>query len=229
MHSNEKNLRDALIRLAAQKPELRNKLLPILKKAISIVPKNIEILNDASNMVMLRTNSSITITDLRNAGKRGKNCDTLVLYNLDYGEYDQLALERALEEVIKMPNFDMAAYELQKFNNIQTNQHARYYGKFQLTSQKGVAVAPATFGPIVIDTPNFSLKSDFTDFVIRDKEDKYNLPVCIPALKGGKNSIKQFYRWVTDNRAVIEKLKFEDLTRAMSDAGIKYHQYCSMD
>ena len=63
---------------------------------------------------------------------------------------------------------------------------------------------------------------------IRDR-DRCNLPVCIPAIKGGKSDIKVFYRWVSDNESRIKNMTYSEVLRGMGDAGIRYHSYYSMD
>ena len=75
--------------------------------------------------------------------------------------------------------------------------------KLDIYNERGVDVTTAGFGPIVVDGKHVKIDSRWDTFSVRDKDDQYNLPTCIPAFKGGKKDIKVFYRWVKDNQSKL--------------------------
>ena len=101
--------------------------------------------------------------------------------------------------------------------------------KIQPRSLRGVDVAPAGFKPVKIRGKHVYIEADYDSFRVKDLVDRNNEPTCIPAFKGGKKSIKQFYRWVSDNISKIKSMKYYDVLGEMRKEGINYHDYCAMD
>ena len=236
--TRQASLRSRLIRLAHMNEALRPHLLPILtagtpKKAGAPLQVGRTILSDNGGLRIHRYSSAVVVTDLTNAGKRGKKCMEARLWDIDMIRDDEVErdLEKLLGTLADSPTYQAAVYRIRGFITA-----AEMFGnvlgmtpKFDERELRGVDVTPAGFAPIVIKTPNFDLESDYNDFTVRSNTDKYNLPTCIPASKGGKEDIKAFYRWVSDNRAAIERMSYDEVMRGMDQAGIKSHQYCAMD
>lgn len=230
------SLRSQVIRLAAMKPELRPHLLPLLasgKKANAPLQVGRTILSDNGMLRIRRSRGSVEVTDLTNAGKRGKRCMEARLWDTDMIRDPEVErdLENLLAHLAEVPTYQAAVNRIRGFVTAVDMFHAEVgiAPKFDERELRGVDVTPGGFAPIRIETQNFSLESDYNDFSVRSNTDKYNLPTCIPASKGGKGDIKVFYRWVTDNRAAIERMTYTELTQAMDAAGISYHSYCAMD
>lgn len=169
-----------------------------------------------------RYRPSIKITELANAGKRGKQVRQIDLYDLDYGN---LPVEGMAAEMVMLAkrgaNFDRMLQA--------AKEHEELGAKLQVTTLRGVDVVPGGFKPIKINGKYVEIESGYNNFVVRDKVDQNNLPTCIPATKGGKKSIFAFYRWVKDNQSAIANMTFRDVLAAMRDNGIENHQYCAMD
>lgn len=220
------SLRAQMIRLARERPDLRPKLLPLVTKyAFSLsVGKTME--NEKSMLRFHRFMHSVRVTDLTNAGKRGKTADEFALYDLDYVRDPEAkqALEKVIGNIVKARDYKDALAKAKKY--VEGLEPGGVLPKIEETRYKGVEVSPAGFKPIKIDGKYVSIEASYRDFVVRDKEDKANEPVCMAR---GKRGVKLFYRWVQDNLSKLPNMKFRQVTKALGAAGIDYHQYCAMD
>ena len=214
-------LRNKVIRLAAARPDLRPKLLPLLsKKALNLSPGN-GFEDDKSLLRFHRYMSSLRVTDLTNAGKRGKKVEEFALYNIERPK-DPKKLEQAITAILKARGYKAALALAQKY----VNEHDGYGPSIEEGSMKGVHVAPAGFKKIKLDTEHVTLVSDYQSWTVFDKRDRNNLPACRAE---GAKSVKSFYRWVSDNEAKVKKMTFSDIMKALTKEGIEYRQWCRMD
>lgn len=167
--------------------------------------------------------SSVEVYDLTNAGKRGKSVDYFLISANRVHDPEALAKLDKFVKKIQKPGVDYSrAYSLAKSLAESSPEFKIYEGV-----RKGVEVAPAWFRPFFADWDHVIVTADYDTFTIVDKDDDINKPMCSPALKGGKRSVKVFYRWVQDNERKLRKMRFTDILRAMSEEGIKYHEYCA--
>jgi hypothetical protein len=229
-------LRARVIRLAAARPDLRARLLPLLQEKTAGAPLQVgrTILSDNGMLRIHRYESTVVVTDLTNAGKRGKRCMEARLWDTDMIRDPEVVsdMERILSTLADSPTYQAAANRLRGFVVSVEMFSSGTVGippKFDERELRGVDVTPAGFAPVEVETDEFSLRSDYNDFVIRDHKDKNNLPTCIPAAKGGKEDVKAFYRWVRDNESRLRSMTYRDVLRGMDAAGIRYHDYCAMD
>jgi|GEM_PF-2310203 len=218
------SLRALVIKLAYTRPDLRSKLLPLVAKEAMSVGKTVE--NEKSMLRIHRFMHSLRVTDLTNAGKRGKRVDEFALYDLDYVRDPdaQRALEKVIGNIGKARNYKDALSKAKKY--VEGLEPGGVLPKIEEMTYKGVEVTPAGFKPIKIDGKYISIEAGYRDFVVRDKEDRANYPVCMAR---GKKGIKLFYRWVQDNLSKLPNMRFNQLTKAIGAAGIDFHEYCSMD
>lgn len=181
---------------------------------------------DNENWRIHRFADSIKVTDLTNAGKRGKKVQILSVVAKRYRGEGMAGMESLAMEFV-MHAKRGASYARMK----QVADEAAEAGIADLyeESERGVDVAPGNFGPISIHGKHVYVEVGWKDFTVRDKVDQHNLPTCIPAIKGGLKAIPVFYRWVDENRAAIENMTFREITKAMGQLGISYHEYCAMD
>lgn len=181
---------------------------------------------DNENWRVHRYADSIKVTDLTNAGKRGKKVQILSVVAKRFRGESMAGMESLAMELI-MHAKRGASYARMK----QVAEEAAEAGiaDFYEESERGVDVAPGNFGPISIHGKNVTIEVGWKDFSVRDKVDQNNLPTCIPAIKGGLKAIPVFYRWVDENRAALENMTFREVTKAMGQLGIPYHEYCAMD
>ena len=232
-----KNLRNKLIKLANDNPDLRKDILPLLRtKSAGIVLKEGDTWESESGVYRVhRSRVSIRFWDLTNAGKRGKNVPTFVVYDLDFAmraikgnPKAQNALFSFMSKLTKFRNYSEAFMAAEVMRSLIEKESMSPPG-LESRTEKGIHVAPAGFKPISINTDQIRIESDWSSFSVRDNTDTYNLQTCIPAIKGGKADIKVFYRWVKDNQSRIKNMAFHDVTKAMDGLGIKAHHYCAMD
>jgi hypothetical protein len=177
-----------------------------------------------------RFRPSLRVTDLANAGKRGKTCQEFALYDLDYAFQDAkaaAAVSAALKAIAKAPTYAKAVA-------IAKNAAAPK-GKvgvgFQEHTLRGIDVEPAagaSGAKIVIKAPTFELQASSTGFSVSDTQmDGTNI---IPPVGGAKKTaIKAFYAWVQAHQGEIEKMDYRHLRSVLTKAGLAFHQYSTMD
>ncbi len=192
---------------------------------------------ERNGLRMHRYSSALRVTDLANAGKRGKQVDEFALYNLDYSFSDQQAgiLERALGAIAKARTYAQAL-QIAKEASAEVEKLPGGSGGARVEQNKyrGIDVeAPEgqRGAKIKIETPEFSLEASATDFSVNQKakglEDTSN---HIPPSHGAKKTaIAQFYAWVAANEAQIRRMKYHELTAAMADADLNYHTFSTYD
>lgn len=170
--------------------------------------------------------SSIQVFDLTFAGKRGKKVEKFALYDIDQAKHD-VEKHVAINNFVKLLENRNTTYKKAKAAAmVIANGTAP---KIEVYTERGVDVAPAGFGPFRLETKYVSIEAGWKSFTINDKVDQNNLPSCIPAIDGGKTSVKVFYRWVQDHQNALKSMTFGQITTAMMKDGIKFHQYCRMD
>ena len=221
--TSEKALRKALIRLAQKRPDIRDTILPILKEA-GLIPVGTTIEFPRSGTRVHRSKSDVQVWDLTWAGKRGKAVLTFTIYDLDYLTRPMIKqVEDWVSSLDRMDSFQAILKSAQDLNERTPGD------KLDLKVIKAVEVAPLGFGPIEIRGDKALIKSGWNDFTVKNLVDKYNEPTCMPAIKGGKRSIKKFYRWVKDNEGSLKSMSFSEILSQMRANDIKYHVYCAID
>lgn len=187
-----------------------------------------------------RYRGSLEVTDLANAGKRGKVVSRFTLYDIDLlgGADDAKAkiVEQNVEKLISSLADGRINFEQAKKWAFIIMEDAKTKGihgpKVEERKLRGVDVPPAESsgrGAIKLDTPNFSLEASPLDFSVRDKKDTANYPAMMPASEAKRTSARKFYDWLTVNRDVVKSMTFNALQNALSDAGIRYHSWSTMD
>ena len=177
-----------------------------------------------------RFRPSYHIWDLTNAGKRGKKVRKLSFFDLDMvrDETVKSNIEKFAKGIEKVRDYDQALKWVQIIIN-DARQRKSSQPQMQETDERGTDVAPAGFKPLRIMGKGVSIDSDYKSFQVQNVADKANLETCIPAIKGGQQDIKVFYRWVSDNLDKVKQMDFQQVLKEMSKLGIKYHQFCAVD
>lgn len=185
-----------------------------------------------ANLRINRNRCSVRVIDLANAGKRGKTCREVVLYDVDYcceqdgGVY--YAFECMLDVVETLSQIDQVAGLFSAFCGMVDGK-GLYPCKVDSRDLRGVDVAPADCEPIVIEAGHLYVRAELSGFTVRDNNDQWNLPTLIDPCKGGKTASKKFYQWAKKHQAEIAKMDFSGVWNAMRDQGIASHYYCAMD
>jgi hypothetical protein len=184
---------------------------------------------EVGNLRIHRFRSSIRVTDITNAGKRGKKVDEFTLYDLDYVK-DKKAL-KAID--------DFASYIHKAKSYKQARQMAKEVAneyssvpmapKFGETQHRGVDVAPANFEKIHITTPNIEVDVNHDDFLIKDLRDPMNEPRTMASPSAKKTSVQKMRIFVGKNRESIKRMSYGDLLKAMGREGIRFHSWCAVD
>lgn len=165
------------------------------------------------------------VTDLTNAGKRGKKVRVMTLspsYSYQ-GKPDQW-----------MDSMSKALGDYRTYDQVKSfiaDLLADFPGEINVdeSQERGVDVTPAGFQPLRIEGRGVVVEVGYKNFSVRNVADQFNLPTCIPAIQGGLKSIPVFYRWVKDNEAAIKRMTFPEVVKEMGRLGVKFHQYCAID
>lgn len=185
---------------------------------------------EKDNIRIHRWNSSIRVWDLTNAGRIGKQVDSITIYNLDWAgksEADSL-VETLADNLSRVHSYSQAKSLMQKAV-VEINAISSYKVELDERKDRGIDVSPAGFKEITIRGKHVSVEVDYESFTVKDLEDMNNEPTCIPAIRHNKRDVKMFYMWVRDNQSWIQNARFNEVLDGMSKAGIKYHYYCAMD
>lgn len=168
---------------------------------------------------------SVRITELRGAGKRGKRCTEISLY--DSGASRLTPWESIAMGALMWGKRNVTASKMEAEMEELTGYDPAL--NIEVQQLRGVDVMPGGFKKIKMQTKEVEIEAGYDNFSIRDLVDKNNLPTCIPAISGGKKSIPAFYRWVQDNESKLKRMKYHEILQAMSREGIKFHSFCAMD
>ena len=167
---------------------------------------------------------SLQITEIVNAGKRGKVCRKMTAYDLDM-VHNPITLNRLNHwaDGLHRSDYDDALSEVAAI----AQQDPRVKIDEQLV--KAITVAPVGMGKIEFDTPHFVLRAEPREFYVRDKKDANNEPCIMEPVSGGTRDAMAFYKFVAENRMLLETISFSQLTDLLLKRGIRYHGWCAMD
>lgn len=161
------------------------------------------------------------VTDLTNAGKRGKNCRELSIQP-GYGPNRPKSLDGYAKAFADMTSFD----EVIRFvKDILVD----YPNGLTLTESeiKGIRVLPtATATPILVEGPYVKVEVTPLDATVSCLVDTINLPRGYPTSLTAKAA---FYKWVQANQERAKTMRFREMMSEMITLGISFHDYCAMD
>lgn len=165
--------------------------------------------------------ASVRITHLANAGKRGKVCDDFRMWRRglhDSSELSDVALRLACLAVDGL-GLDEMAVEIEVAAGDCGAMMERKWCR-------GVDVAPGGFPPIRIDGARVRVVAEYDSWSVLDVIDTNNEPTLIPLKNKDR---KAFYAWAKKNEEALKTMRFNDVMRALREAGIGYHYYCAVD
>ncbi len=189
---------------------------------MDLITLNIGETFENSNVRIHRYRDMIYITDIENAGKKGKECRhvTIENYLCDEKTNDDLThFTNNLNKVCTYAVVECCAMLLEAENN-KIKLHYR--------SEKSIDVIPFNHRPIEFtnDRVRFCIKYD--GFSIRELHD-VNEPTIIDYHKTKKLSVKKLYKYVRENKAEVEKLSFYEARQLLIKLDVNYHSYCALD
>lgn len=167
--------------------------------------------------------SSVTVTELANAGKRGKEVRSFTLYDVDMIRDPKLAynFECWLETLPMRPSYEDA--------RLSAKLAAANGGpKFDERTLRGIDVVPPGKPKLVVEGQGFYLEAEWNTFMLRDTTDPNNEPTVIPK-SDQKKGPQIFYAWVEKNRAALTGMTFSSVWEQMAPLGVKGHFYCAVD
>lgn len=179
-----------------------------------------------SNYRAHRYADSLRVTDLTFAGKRGKKVEEFWVSWWRGGNDPrvQAMMEDWFEYATRAPSYKHLVATIETGLSELMSEGIRLESGTHV--HRGVDVTPPGFTTIRIKNNDVSITSEYGGFTVKDLGDRYNEPTCIAR---GKQSVKQFYRWVKDNEAKIKQMSFREVLKGMDAEGIDYHYYCAMD
>ncbi len=173
--------------------------------------------------------SSIKVTDLQNAGKRGKKVDAFDLYDLDYIREKQPTATNLYLFECSLHKLDYETAEKWAKALVEDAALHHQHVGFQMRTERGVDIAPAGFEKVTIQEKHFSINADNKGFTISDLDDRQNETRAISLDKHGKKNAKKFYEWALKNKNNLSEKTFYNILQMMGKENIDYHQYCAMD
>lgn len=250
------DLRKQIIRLAHENPELREDLLPLIKKAYDAerlrrmreldpkdpgvtkalqrelarggrpIPEGKTVENGAIRVHRFR--SAFQVWDLTNAGRRGKMVDHFSLHYLD--KVSQFSdLFDAYSASLRSANYQRALANAKRvMQTVHDANNSTYAPGIQELQEKGVRVDPPGQDPIEVQNSGMKGKVEPQDFFFRDLTDKHNEPAIQPR-KRKRTGTKKLYAWAVKNQDELAKMSFSDVRNLLKNLGIDYHYWAMMD
>lgn len=184
-----------------------------------------------------RSTYGLLITELKNAGKRGKKVRTASWYATGTTRLPR----EPVRYIANAKSFGDAVGYIRDWmseRNPTTRPATGAWApievaggtELQLDSKRGIDEEPPGVKRYDFATPHMVVDVQHQDFSIRDLRDKANLPVMIPPIKTGKRkAIKAMYEFVGANLKRIKKLTFLEFRRELDEHDIRYHHFLSMD
>lgn len=176
---------------------------------------------DAGTVRIHRYTDSFRVTDLTNAGKRGKTCREMSIC-LGYGENRPKNLDGYALAFVDLSSYDEVIRFVKDVlvdfpNGLALNE----------SEVKGIRVLPtATAKPVVVEGSFVKVEATPLDATVSCLVDQINLPRGYPT---SKTAMTAFYKWVQDNQERIQTMRFREIMSEMIARGISFHDYCSMD
>lgn len=232
-------LRNQLVRLAYEKPELRKDLLPLLKapKTAAIGKKEfLPMLSPGDNFISEKNKykyhmftNSLNVIDLQDAGRRGKVV-TIHILTLA-GEYGELMDETAVNLYEKFES----ALQMQEIYISEVEKTMQMLSKYegfgyQKRTEKAVRHTPVTTKPIIFTTkPRGKVEISWAvrtnDFLIKYTNNP-NIDGEQKVIFTGKGKDAMIlYVWLANNIEKAKRMDFKDIRKVLKDYQIKFKVY----
>ena len=189
---------------------------------MSLITLNVGETFENSNVRIHRYRDMIYITEIENAGKKGKECKHVTIENYlrdDKTNDDLTHFTNHLNIVCTYAVIEACAMLLEAENN-KIKLHYR--------TKKSIEVIPFNHRPIEFsnDTTSFCFKYD--GFSIRKLHD-VNEYTLIDYHRTKKQSVKKLYKYVRENKDQVKDLDFYEARQLLIKLDVNYHSYCALD
>lgn len=176
----------------------------------------------------------IVVTDLTNAGKRGKRVESFRLDRMDIVDRDankskdhNTVYQNVMKFLRGLEKLDYAkALKWAQLIIKDAKQRNVKYPQFHVEQTMGHKVLPGGFEPITFSNDSVSVGADLKSFTITDLSDPHNVPRCIDR---GKSGPPKLYKWLLANLEKAKKMSYQDMMGVLDKLGIASHSYCAMD
>jgi len=258
------NLRKNLIKIAYANPgPVRDALLPLLEKTANITrllqefkrnPEDLDLLEAIRSQLIRRVTNqtkeggkgdngsirwqrfrgSIRIWEVANAGKRGKNARTFVIYELPEDALPGGAFSLILANELPMATYDSfvaRAKEIKgmvdKIKRLPTGLYL-YSPQMEEKEVKGVDVPklPIQF----TNRHDVFIRVDKDGFAIGNRSPSDPNQMTMGDGYGyGKRMGDKMYNWVANNQDKLENMTYEQIRKELDKGKISYREYAAMD
>lgn len=210
-------LRSQIIRLAYTTPSIRPQILGILQKTGAHQNE----FTDNRQVRIHKALYKVVVTDLQNAGKKGKICREMTVTNFYKSFFSGREWEKTISSLHKASSYEEILDMLYSTAQLVKEKYPydNAVAEFHETERRGVDVLPANLEPIVIKTNDFFLRSEVDDFAIQDRQSH---STYLPAVRGGEEETLVFFRWVTDNLFRIKQMSCAEVIASMEAMGVRY-------
>jgi hypothetical protein len=167
-----------------------------------------------------RYRDSFVVTDVTNAGKRGKACLELHAQSKSTrndSRYTSLGSGDAAYALIwarRGVDFEVMAEKMRESNDVSVRQ------------LRAVDVTP-NGAKVEVITTRLVATFEPSEFSIKDATDFHNEETVISLDR--KRDTRAAHKWAITNREKLETMGFRDVVSAFRDLGIEFHRYCAMD
>lgn len=177
------------------------------------------------------------ITDMTNAGKRGKACHTLTIHGegsrwVDPKHEEQRAAMEFTSQIFAIAKSFGAGADFSdvvtKIKQVAERAREAGVGENWLHYDDGsIRGVDAPKPKLTVDAPFFSACADEAGIVLDDKKDANNQPCMITSSAQTKGAAYAIAAKVWGQ--VCQATTFSEAGRILSEAGARLHYYCRMD
>lgn len=165
----------------------------------------------------------LKVTDVVNAGKRGKKCRE---FSISGKSYDSTF--NAFNDIMS------TVYDKSTYDDVLAIAKTVADGDSNLnvyeSELRGVDVIPTSLKPFEFTNDKVYIRSDIKSFTVRDILDRHNEETCISTdERTGVRGVKKFYDYLTKNPESVKDADFREIVDIFGKLGIGYHRYCAMD
>lgn len=178
-----------------------------------------------------RFESSLKITDMTYAGKRGKRVNQASVkpswqYLQKHGSDSEQKWFDNITKAILTYGYSSYKQVMSYLNELDE----QFEGDIEIKTRqlRGVDVAPSSRGKIEMKTYLFSIRAELHDFSIRDLSDMANEPVT---MQKNKSSAMKFYKFISNpkNQDALKGKSYSDILSILNRLGIGTHSWYAMD
>jgi hypothetical protein len=160
---------------------------------------------------------SIRVTDIRNAGRRGKRCQQLGVWD------DMIAKHEHLADTLSSLLVAGAECGASIAEMAQACADAGLTG-YEVQDLRSVDVEPTELS---VTGRHVRVTATDLDVCIRDLDDRMNEPTAIARKR---SDAKKVHGWVRRNLVRVNESTFRELINTIrSECGVSLHQWCAVD